>query len=73
MEGVNGLIVAADMAGDGHYTEYPSDVETVALQIPFEGGLVPEHKVLWNGACRQRSQVREGCGKEEGKESIEEL
>ena len=51
MEGVNGLIIAADVRGDGHFTEYPSDKPTVALQVPFDGGKMPEHRVLGKGVC----------------------
>lgn len=51
MEGVNGLMIAADTVGVGHVTEYPSDKPTVALQIPFEDGRVPEHRVLYRGVC----------------------
>ena len=51
MEGVNGLMVAADVRGEGHYTAYPSDKETVALQIPFAGGQLPDHSVLYGGVC----------------------
>ncbi|KAL9116629.1 MAG: hypothetical protein Q9187_006845 [Circinaria calcarea] len=54
--GKNGLIIAADTAAvskDGHITEYPSDRETVALQIPTLGGEVPAHRVLHEGACRR--------------------
>ena len=57
LEGVNELVVAADMAGVGHNTEYPSDKETVALQIPFANGQVPNHKVLKAGACHPATQV----------------
>jgi hypothetical protein len=57
MEGVNGLIVAADTTGIGHHTAYPSDKETVALQIPFADGKVPAHKILKQGACHSASQV----------------
>jgi hypothetical protein len=57
MEGVNGLIVAADTTGIGHHTAYPSDKETVALQIPFADGRVPAHKVIKQGACHSASQV----------------
>lgn len=56
-ECVNGLIVAVDTIGEGHFTDYPSDKETVALQIPFTGGVVPAHEVLRNGACHSPSQV----------------
>ena len=51
MEGVNGLMVAADIYGDGHFTEYPSDKPTVALQIPFEGGRMPKHRVVRDATC----------------------
>lgn len=57
MEGVNGLLVAADAAGEGHYTEYPSDKTTIALQVPFEDGVVPSHTVVHPGACKSSSQV----------------
>jgi hypothetical protein len=57
VEGVNGLVVAADVVGVGHHTAYPSDKETVALQIPFAGGRIPDHKVLKQGACHTASQV----------------
>ena len=57
MEGINGLLVAADMDGTGHYTTYPSDKETVALQIPFHDGVVPSHRVMKPGPCHGRSQV----------------
>ena len=53
--GEHGLIVAADTAAVsrlGHITDYPSKRETVAVQIPTEGGLVPKHRVLHEGACR---------------------
>jgi hypothetical protein len=52
VEGVNGLMIAADTIGDGHSTAYPSDKETVALQLPFADGRFPEHSVLHSGVCR---------------------
>lgn len=57
VEGLNGFIVAVDTVGMGHFTDYPSDKETVALQIPFADGVVPDHKVLKNGACHSHSQI----------------
>jgi hypothetical protein len=51
LEGVNQLIVAADTVGEGHFTDYPSDNVTVALQIPFANNIAPDHKVLRDGAC----------------------
>lgn len=59
MEGVNGLMVAADVEGEGHYTAYPSDKETVALQIAFAGGGLPEHTVLRKGVCHGRGTESE--------------
>lgn len=44
-------MVAADYWGEGHYTAYPSDKQTVALQIPFARGVMPEHEVVGAGAC----------------------
>ena len=52
--GKHGLIIAADTAAVstyGHITGYPSDQETVALQIPTAGGKAPEHRVLHESAC----------------------
>ena len=57
-EGRNNLIVAADTTGIGHYTAYPSDVETVALQIPFADGMIPTYRILRKGACHSATQVR---------------
>jgi hypothetical protein len=53
--GKYGLIIAVD-TGDvsnlGHVTEYPSDANTVALQIPLKGGFIPKHAVLYDGPCQ---------------------
>ena len=52
--GVYGLLFAADTAEvsiDGHKTEYPSSLQTVALQIPTQDGKIPPHKVLHSGPC----------------------
>ncbi|KAH9991733.1 hypothetical protein BJV77DRAFT_1068163 [Russula vinacea] len=51
--GKNGLIFAADTAAVsalGHSTNYPSNSETIALQIPT-GGTIPQHNVLHSGPC----------------------
>ena len=61
MEGVNGLLVANDVTGIGHYTDYPSDKETVALQLPFRDGKLPDHVVVRNGSCKVANQVQEQC------------
>ncbi|KID89007.1 small secreted protein, partial [Metarhizium majus ARSEF 297] len=49
-----GLIFAADTANvskQGHISQYPSNTETIALQIPVRDGKVPAHEVLHEGAC----------------------
>jgi len=56
-QGVNPLIVATDTMGLGHYTDYPGDTETVALQVPLKDGQVPEHVVVGNGACECAKQA----------------
>jgi hypothetical protein len=61
MEGVNPVLVAADLTGSGHTTEYPSNKETVALQLPFLDGKAPEHEVLHRGACTAMKQVQDNC------------
>lgn len=45
------MIIAADYWGEGHFTDYPGDKETVALQIPFCEGRMPEHEVVGAGVC----------------------
>ena len=57
LEGVNQLIVAVDTVGQGHFTDYPSDNVTVALQIPFANNTAPDHKVLRDGACESAEVV----------------
>lgn len=50
-----GLIFAADTADvseDGHRTQYPGTTETVAIQVPTEGNVVPPHVVLYDGPCK---------------------
>ncbi|KEF51195.1 uncharacterized protein A1O9_12809 [Exophiala aquamarina CBS 119918] len=51
--GQNQLIIAVDgdRSAPGHLTYYPGDTETVALQVPFRGGIVPDHSVVKAGAC----------------------
>lgn len=51
MEGVNGLIVANDVRGEGHFTDYPSDKPSVALQLPFKDGKLPKYRVVHGGVC----------------------
>ena len=50
-DGLNGLIIAVDTVGDGHYTEYPSTQPAVALQIPFKSGEAPDHRIVKRGPC----------------------
>lgn len=52
--GKYGLIVVVDNAAAskyGHVTTYPSDADTVALQVPFLNGVTPNHTVLHPGPC----------------------
>lgn len=51
MEGVNNLMVANDVRSEGHFTDYPSDKPSVALQIPFRDGQLPKHSVMHEGVC----------------------
>ncbi|RYP27930.1 hypothetical protein DL767_007457 [Monosporascus sp. MG133] len=44
--GFNGFMIAADNVGDGHFTEYPSDEQSIALQTPFANGVLPAHRVI---------------------------
>jgi hypothetical protein len=62
VEGVNGLVIAADVYGKGHWTDYPSDKATVALQIPFQYGKLPDHEVVSKGVCglENESRIAEG-------------
>jgi hypothetical protein len=53
--GKNGVIIAVDTMGTGHITRYTGNKETIILQLPFEGGKVPEHVVVHGGACRHGS------------------
>lgn len=62
--GKNGFIFAADTAAvsaTGHSTNYPSDCETIALQIPT-GGTIPKHNVLHPGPCEQAEVQRRNAG-----------
>jgi hypothetical protein len=49
--GNQGVLVAADVTGGGHVTDYPSDQSTTVLTIPFPGGVIPGHEVLSSGSC----------------------
>ncbi|MCJ1358079.1 MAG: hypothetical protein MMC33_008077 [Icmadophila ericetorum] len=54
--GKKGLILAVDtpdVSQYGHYSDYPSGEQTVAMQIPTAGGVVPEHRVLYEGGCKE--------------------
>jgi hypothetical protein len=62
--GKNGFIFAADTAAvstKGHSTNYPSDSETIALQIPT-GGTIPQHNVLYSGPCKQAELQKRNAG-----------
>lgn len=61
-EGVNPLIVAVDTEGPGHWTDYPGNTETAALQLPFKNGKVPEYEVVSEGPCKNEKQWTESQG-----------
>lgn len=48
----NQVVVANDMAGAGHVTKYPLNEPSIALQLPFKRGKVPDYRVLHSGPCR---------------------
>lgn len=55
--GKDGLIIAADTADvsrKGHDTKYPSEQETIGIQIPTADGKAPAHTVLYPGPCKKR-------------------
>ena len=58
--GSDGLIFAVDTVGTGHNTSYPSNMQTRALQIPFTGGIIPNHTVVNQGPCQISSQLVTG-------------
>ena len=50
--GKNSVLIAVDtpdVSEIGHVTEFLE--ETIILQIPSAGGIVPEHTVLYQDAC----------------------
>ena len=55
--GPYGLLIAADTKGSGHITTYPSDETTLAVQLPFEGNVAPDHTVLYEGVCQRNITV----------------
>lgn len=55
--GAEGIIAAVDTTGTGHNTSYPSNMQTIALQIPFTDGIIPQHVVVNEGPCTANSQI----------------
>ncbi len=49
------VLIAADLKSlstvAGHFTEFPSDEPTLAVQIPFVDDKAPAHKILHHGPC----------------------
>lgn len=64
MQSANPVIVAVDVEGPGHITEYPTDVESVALQIPFRNGQIPKYELLHDGICAVGKQWESGRTKD---------
>ncbi|PLB54982.1 hypothetical protein P170DRAFT_470409 [Aspergillus steynii IBT 23096] len=54
--GKYGAILALDTPdrSDGHLTDYPSDEETVAVEVPLAA--VPGHRVLHGGGCKEEQK-----------------
>ena len=55
-----GLIFAADTAGDGYITRYTSDKPTVGLQIPVAGNQAPPRMVSHEGGCTHKEMRNVG-------------
>ncbi|KAI4270963.1 MAG: hypothetical protein L6R38_006966 [Xanthoria sp. 2 TBL-2021] len=54
--GRDGLIIAvdtADVSKLGYNTKYPSEEQTIGIQIPTADGKVPAHTVLYLGPCKK--------------------
>jgi hypothetical protein len=57
--GKHGGILAldtADVSADGHFTVYPTNEVTTALELPFADGKVPPHVSLHDGPCTAEEQ-----------------
>jgi len=52
------VIVAVDTEGEGHYTDYPLDMESHALQLLFKNGRVPDHEIVANQPCPKAKDAR---------------
>lgn len=48
------VIVAVDVEGDGHWTEYGREGDAVALQLVLAQGWEEEWEVLYDGACEDQ-------------------
>ncbi|KAJ5160826.1 uncharacterized protein N7482_007830, partial [Penicillium canariense] len=62
--GKHGTILAldtADVSTVGHVTKYPSQEQTVSLQLPLGDAGVPGHVVLHSGACRGSEMLTESA------------
>lgn len=49
-----GLLFAADtpdVSKQGHGNYFPGSTDTVFVQVPTAGSIVPKHKVLYQGPC----------------------
>ncbi len=56
--GKYGLIFADDVkTSNGHLTTFPGNDETVLLTFATDGGAVPEHDILHEGACGWEDMV----------------
>ena len=58
--GKHGLVIATDTAErsqEGHTTIYPSNKETILIQIPIKDNIIPPHNVLHMGPCTSAESV----------------
>ncbi|KAF2100232.1 hypothetical protein NA57DRAFT_73842 [Rhizodiscina lignyota] len=58
--GKYGIIIAADtknLSMTGHVTDFPGNDETVIAELPFAGGMVPDHEVLYAGPCKMKDLI----------------
>ncbi|MCJ1325583.1 hypothetical protein MMC10_002246 [Thelotrema lepadinum] len=58
--GKRGLLIAADTADiseHGHNTTYPSDENTISINIPTKNGKIPKHTCLYRGPCKDTEML----------------
>lgn len=59
------MLITTDIRGasrTGHVAEFTSSNNSVVVQIPFAGNVVPLHTVLHNGSCTAQEATGAGTG-----------